>query len=70
MKNMTSTPCRGCFALGCLGADGSIDEAATSTLIEAAGKDAVICFVTARAGRGPPEGKRPASRGSLSQRPR
>ena len=29
---------------GCLGADGSIDEAATSTLIEAAGKDAVICF--------------------------
>jgi len=43
VQALRSVGCRG-FAFGCLGADGSIDEAATSTLIEAAGKDAVICF--------------------------
>ena len=43
VQTLRSVGCRG-FALGCLGADGSIDEAATSTLIEAAGKDATICF--------------------------
>ena len=43
VRELRSVGCRG-FALGCLGADGSIDEAATSTLIEAAGKDATICF--------------------------
>ena len=43
VQALRSVGCRG-FAFGCLGADGSIDEAATATLIEAAGKDAVICF--------------------------
>jgi copper homeostasis protein len=43
VQALRSVGCRG-FALGCLGADGSIDEAATATLIDAAGKDAVICF--------------------------
>ena len=43
VRELRAVGCRG-FALGCLGADGSIDEAATATLIEAAGDSSTICF--------------------------
>ena len=43
VRELRAVGCRG-FALGCLGADGSIDEVATATLIEAAGASSTICF--------------------------
>jgi len=43
IRALSAVGCRG-FALGCLGVDGNIDEAATSTLIRACGDNAIICF--------------------------